>query len=231
MNLMVRRILDFVNPRTCVVCGHELALREDTICMACNWQLPRTGYARSPYENPMAKRFYGQFPVERVAGWFHYVAKDPVVRLIHRAKYSGDRGLCVWLGQAAAREFAEHDFFRDVDVILPTPLTRWRRWRRGYNQCEYIARGVAAVTGLPIVTNAVRRVRFAKSQTLLHGDERVQNVKNSFELMRVEALRGKHILLIDDVITTGATVSSCGREIAKAGGVKISVMSIGVTKD
>ncbi len=231
MNLLLRRILDFINPRTCVVCGRPLALREETICMACNWQLPRTDYALSPYDNLMARRFYGQFPIERAAGWFFYISKDPVVRLIHRAKYYGDRSLCIWLGQTAAREFVSHDFFRDIDVILPTPLTRRRRWQRGYNQCEYIAQGVALVTGLPVETHAVRRVRFSKSQTLLHGSERVQNVMDSFQLRRPEALRGKHILLIDDVVTTGATLSSCGRELAKAGGVKISVMAIGVTKD
>ncbi len=231
MNLLWRRILDFIDPRMCVVCGHPLALREETVCMACNWQLPRTKYVENPYDNRMAKSFYGQFPIERAAGWFFYVAKDRVAQLIYRAKYYGDRHLCVWLGEAAAREFDNHDFFRGIDVIVPTPLTRRRKWQRGYNQSEYIARGVARMTGLPIVTNAVRRVRFSKSQTLLRGDERVKNVMNVFELTRPEKLRGKHILLIDDIVTTGATLSSCGREIAKAGGVKISVMSIGVAKD
>ncbi len=230
MYRLLRATLDFLAPRACVMCGARLAIDEDVLCAACNWQLPRTYYAAKPYDNPMALPFYGQFPFVRGAGWFFYSSKDNVVKVIHRAKYYGDSALCQWLGRAAATEFLAYDFFAGIDVIVPMPLTRSRRRWRGYNQCYEIAKGVAAYTGLPIVANAVQRVHFKHSQTMASGAERRENVRDAFRLKRPAAIEGKHILLIDDVVTTGSTISSCGRAIATAGNVQITVMTIGVAR-
>ncbi len=230
MNSLVRHLRDFVYPRACVVCGCRLTVTEEVLCTACNWLLPRTRYVENAQENRMTQLFMGQFPLERAAGWFFYTSADPTVRLIHNAKYYGDVDLCYWLGQTAAKEFLPYDFFGGIDVIVPLPLTWRRKWERGYNQCYEIARGIASVTGLRIENKAVKRIYFEKSQTLLKGDDRLSNVIDAFKMNRPEKLRGKHILLFDDVVTTGATLSSCGRELAKAGDVRISVMTIGVTK-
>ncbi len=228
MFLSIKAVLDFISPRVCAMCGHRLSVVEDRMCTVCSWKLPRTYFSQMPYDNRMSIYLMGQFPLERTAGWFFYRRGSAVTKLIFDAKYNGDRALCRWLGSAAAKEMAEDDFFKDIDVIVPLPLTWRRKLERGYNQCFEIARGVSAVTGLPIVDNAVQRTRFNKSQTRVSGEQRRENVNDSFALTRPELLRGKHILLIDDIFTTGATISSCGREVAKAGDVRLSVMTIGV---
>lgn len=226
---MLNALLDFISPRACRMCGNRLALTEGEICSVCNWQLPRTGYCETAYDNPMARLFWGRFQVERVAGWMHYQPSNPQCKLIYDLKYYNADELAVYLGTVVAKEYSEYGFFEDIDLIVPVPLTLFRRLKRGYNQSERIARGIAEITGLPVV-NALKRVRFTESQTRLDGIRRAENVAGAFKLSKPEAVRGKHVLIVDDVITTGATVSACAEELSKAGNVKISVLSLGITK-
>lgn len=121
-------------------------------------------------------------------------------------------------------------FFDGIDIIIPIPLTRKREWNRGYNQSEEIAKGISRYTKIPIVTNAVKRTRFAQSQTRLKSEQRKQNVENAFKLLKPSLIKGKHILLVDDIITTGATVYSCAKELQKAGNTTFSIISAGFTK-
>lgn len=121
-------------------------------------------------------------------------------------------------------------FFDGIDIIIPIPLTRKREWNRGYNQSEEIAKGISRYTKIPIVTNAVKRTRFAQSQTRLKSEQRKQNVENAFKLLKPSLIKGKHILLVDDIITTGATVYSCAKELQKAGNTTFSIISVGFTK-
>ena len=130
----------------------------------------------------------------------------------------------------AAAEFAAHGFFDGVDAIVPVPLARKRMRERGYNQAFEIARGISAVTRMPIIDKAVIRESFKRSQTKMNRWQRNENVEGVFSLVDGSALTGKHILIIDDVVTTGATVVSCARELMKAGDVRFSVMSLGFTK-
>ena len=117
-----------------------------------------------------------------------------------------------------------------IDVLVPMPITRRRQWQRGYNQSMEIARGVSSVTGIPISRKAVRRIHFTQSQTEQHAWERLHNVENAFLLSKPDDIQGKHILLIDDIVTTGATTIACGRELAKAPDVRISILALGHTK-
>ena len=121
-------------------------------------------------------------------------------------------------------------FFDGIDIIIPIPLTRKREWNRGYNQSGEIAKGISRYTKIPIVTNAVKRTRFAQSQTHLKSEQRKQNVENAFKLLKPSLIKGKHILLVDDIITTGATVYSCAKELQKAGNTTFSIISAGFTK-
>ncbi len=225
---MLRHILDFVYPRLCVMCGNRLTVNETCICTVCDWHLPRTGYVAEPYNNRMTRLFFGQFPIERAAAWFFYMSHSATSHLIYKAKYYGNRDLCFWLGATSAKEFLDENFFKDIDAIIPMPVTAKRKRERGYNQCYEIARGITSITHIPIIDGAVKRINFVKSQTQLNDFERHLNVQNAFRLVNPELLKGKHILLLDDVVTTGSTISSCGREIAKAGNMRISVMAIGV---
>lgn len=134
------------------------------------------------------------------------------------------------MGRMAAKEFATYGFFDGIDAIVPVPLAKNRQRERGYNQSLEIARGVSAVTRIPITSKALKRKSFAASQTKMNRWQRNENVEDVFLLTDGNAVKGKHILIIDDVVTTGATVISCAKELMKAGGTRFSVMSLGFTK-
>ncbi len=237
------RLFDLVAPRTCGICGRRLSVGESVLCGVCHLHLPFTYLWRTPYDNEMARLFWGKIPfaggddgqrpnsVERVAALFFYGAQTPVSRLIHNMKYNGWIEAGESLGRMAANMMAADRFFEGIDIIVPMPLTRLRQWKRGYNQSMEIARGVSSVTGIPVCNDIVRRVRFDGSQTRKHGWERTQNVDGVFRLKDASKAEGKHILVIDDIVTTGATVASCAQQLCKAPGVRISIMSIGFTKE
>jgi ComF family protein len=227
---MLTSILDFVSPRACRICGKRLSTVEQEICTVCNRHLPRTHYAETPYDNEMARRFWGRFHTERAAALFFYEAHNAPSRLIHDLKYHGKEALGEWLGRVAAEEFAPEGFFEGIDMIVPVPITWRRKWRRGYNQSTAIARGVAQVTGLTVAAKALKRTHFTRSQTQLSVSERMANVVGAFRLRRPDGIAGRHILLVDDIVTTGATASECAKELEKAGAAGISVLSIGCTK-
>ncbi len=229
MNLL-SCILDFISPRFCRICGKRLSTGEEEICIVCNWKLPRTYYSKTAEDNPVARLFWGRLPLERAAAWFFYQSQSPVSHLIYDLKYHGKREVGEWLGCVSAMEFMKDSFFEGIDAIVPVPITWRRKWKRGYNQSVEIAFGISSVTGIKVVDNAIKRTRFLESQTHLTSAERRKNVEDVFLLVRPELISGKHILLVDDVLTSGATLAACGEELAKAPGVRISIMTIGFTK-
>lgn len=227
---MIAALLDFISPRPCRLCGKRLSLYEQEICTACNLHLPRTHYEETPFDNNLSRLFWGRFNVDRVAALYFYEAHSDSSRLIYDLKYHGKRELGQWLGTLAAEEFKAFNFFDGIDFIVPVPVTWRRRWKRGYNQSEVIAHGVAEVTGLPVRRKLLKRVHFKCSQTKLSLSERLRNAEGAFAVRSREDISGSHVLIVDDVVTTGATVSSCAKELEKAGAEKISVLSIGCTK-
>lgn len=227
---ILRSILDLLSPRACHICGKRLAVTEEEICGVCNWHLPRTHFVENGEDNELARLFWGRFPIEKAASLFFYKPHDEPSQMIYDLKYHGKEHLGVWLGSLLAKEGKEHGFFEDIDAIIPVPISFGRKWKRGYNQSEKIARGIHEVTGIPVNTKALKRIHFSQSQTHLSASERVENVEDAFSLKRPKDIEGKHVLLIDDIITTGATITACAKELQKAGDVKFSVMSIGFTK-
>jgi len=224
------RLLDLISPRLCVVCGHRLSVSDEVICTKCNLHLPRTGFHRNAYENVMAKLFWGQIPVERATAFFYYEAHADAANIIYELKYKYHPEIGEEVGRMFAKEIKPSGFFDGIDGIVPVPLAKKRLRQRGYNQSEEIARGVAAISDLPIFDQAVRRLFFEGSQTSKGRWDRNENVENVFELVQADTIRGKHILLIDDVVTTGATIIACAKELSKAGGVRISILSLGLAK-
>lgn len=229
-NSFFTRLLDLIAPRTCVVCGNRLAIEEEILCGRCNVRLPRTGYSYDAYENEMAKVFWGRIPVERCAPFLFYQSKAASTNLIYQLKYNNRPDIGEFLGRMIAKEFVKDYFFDDIDLIIPIPLERKRQRQRGYNQSLMVAKGVSDATGLPIDTTIIGRNKYEASQTQKSRWMRNDNVEGVFELKQPDKVKGKHILLIDDVVTTGATICSCGQELAKAGDVKISILSIGFAK-
>jgi ComF family protein len=181
-------------------------------------------------DNVMARLFWGIIPVERVAALFYYEAGSKTSNILYDLKYHDHPEIGVVMGRMVAREFNEAGFFEDIDMIIPVPLAKSRQRHRGYNQSREIAKGISLVTGLPINDYVVQRMKFEKSQTQVGRWERQENVANVFEVKDTKNLRGRHILLVDDVVTTGATMVACAREILKAGDVRISLLSLGFAK-
>ncbi|MBR4898242.1 MAG: ComF family protein [Prevotella sp.] len=224
------RIFDLVAPRACAVCGCRLSPNESVLCARCHLHLPLTGFEKHPDDNEMAQRFWVQIPIERAAALFFYEAQSELARMIYDMKYHHRPDIGESLGRITARLFVAQDFFRDIDAIIPVPLSRWRYWQRGYNQSEEIARGVADVTGLPIYNKVVRRTRFDQSQTRLSPYERRTNTAEAFQLVDGDKIRGLHLLIVDDIVTTGATILALASELQRAGDMRFSVLSLGYSK-
>ena len=224
------RLVDLIAPRACVVCGGRLGIHEFFLCGSCNLQLPRTNYADNPYENDMARLFWGQLPVERCAALFFYQGGSGPSQILYALKYKNHPEIGEYFGRMMAEEWNDTGFFEGIDLIVPVPLAKERQRQRGYNQSLHIALGIGSVTRLPIVTNAVSREQFVESQTQKDRWQRNENVEGCFRLNDGSALKGRHVLLVDDVVTTGATICSCGREMLKAGDVRFSILTIGFAK-
>lgn len=224
------RILDFISPRFCVVCGKRLAPSERSLCSVCLLHLPRTTYQFTPDDNPMAQLFWHLAPVERAAALLYYEPHSEIARIIYDLKYHDRPDIGEDLGRLMANEMQIAHFFDGIDLLLPVPLSKKRLRQRGYNQSEQLAIGISDITHLPIVTKALRRKHFVQSQTQLSRHERQENVAEVFELRDSTMIQDKHILLIDDICTTGATLLACTEALRPIKGIRISVLTLGFTK-
>ena len=224
------RLFDLMSPRACAACNARLAESEEVLCCRCNLHLPRTGFAANAYDNEMAQCFWGRIAIERAAALFFYQPHAESGLAIYDLKYHRHPDYARSMGLFTAREFASNGFFDGIDAIVPIPLARVRQRERGYNQAEELARGVAEATGLPILAKAIRRNVFTGSLTQVNRQERTELVEGVFELRQPEKVADRHLLIVDDVVTTGATICSCGQELMKASNVKLSVLSLGFTK-
>jgi ComF family protein len=178
----------------------------------------------------MARLFWGIIPVERAAALFYYEAGSETANILYELKYHNHPEIGVVMGRMIGREFSESGFFDGIDMLVPIPLARSRQRHRGYNQSRSIAEGISQITGQPISDQLVRRTHFVKSQTQMGRRERQENVADVFEVKNLDGIHGRHLLLIDDVVTTGATITACARELLKAGDVTLSILSLGFVK-
>lgn len=224
------RILDFISPRQCVVCGERLAPTERSICSVCLLHLPRTSYQFTPDDNPMVQLFWHLTPIRHAAALLFYEPHSETARIVYDLKYHDRPDIGEDMGRLMANEMQTARFFDDIDVLLPVPLSRKRLRQRGYNQSRQLAIGISDITRLPIVTKAIRRKHFHRSQTLLNRQERQENVTDTFELRDGSQLQNKHVLLIDDICTTGATLTACAEVLKDVPGIRLSVLTLGFTK-
>ena len=224
------RLLDLISPRLCVVCGNRLAVTEEVVCSKCYLHLPRTDFGHDLYENVMAKLFWGQIKLEKATALFYYEPHAETVQILYEMKYKNHPEIGVVMGRMMAKELMKSGLFEDIDALVPVPLAKKREHERGYNQSMELAKGVSEVTQLPIANQVVRRTKFVDSQTHRGRWERNENVEGVFELVDGDSLSGKHVLLIDDVVTTGATIIACAQEMQKASNVRISVLALGFAK-
>ncbi len=178
----------------------------------------------------MAKLFWGQMTIEKAAAWIYYEPHSEMAQLIYRLKYDGRPDIGNDIGRIMASEMLASGFFDDIDSLLPVPLASKRLRQRGYNQSEELARGISDVTGIPLARNVIVRKHFRQSQTSLSRQERQENVDDQFVVKDQNAIEGQHVLLIDDICTTGATLMAVGRATKEISRLKISILTLGYTK-
>ena len=230
MTSILSRLIDLLAPRLCLACGQRLTPSEHTLCATCNLHLPRTGFQAIPTDNEMARMFWGRIPVERCGALFFYRAGSQPSHLIYHLKYNDHPEAGIDLGRMVAREYAAAGFFDGIQLIVPVPLAPTRQHQRGYNQSRQIALGISEVTGIKVAADVVRRKTFNTSQTHQQRWDRTANVEDVFRLLRPEKVTGRHILLVDDVSTTGATLCACAQALAGAGEVSVSILTLGFAK-
>lgn len=217
-------------PPRCAACEATLQEGEEGLCLKCLLDMPRTGYHLQT-DNPAERLFWGKVTVERASSYFFYHKGSQMAHIIHLMKYADRPDLAEYMGRQMAAELSASGFFSTIDCLIPVPLHPRKKRMRGYNQSERIAHGIAALTGLPVETKAVIRQRFTETQTRRSIYQRWQNVEGIFALKAPQCLEGKHVLLVDDVLTTGATLCALAHSLSAIPGLRISILTLSAAGD
>ena len=225
---LLNHIINLFYPRVCAACGNLLMNGEETVCLSCHCLLPKTLYEKNA-DNPLAKMFYGQVDFHAVTAEFFFSKTGKVQHLLHQLKYEGNKDAGFFLGQQIGESIRESELFQDIDYLIPIPLHPKKEHIRGYNQSHVIAQGVEDVTGIPIMNDCLYRKVFTSTQTKKSREERWDNVKDIFDIKDHERPRGCHVLVLDDVLTTGATLMAAGTTLSQIPDIKISVATAACT--
>jgi ComF family protein len=220
-------LLSLLFPRLCYACGNQLLRNEMLICTECHVLIPRTNYHLEE-DNPVARLFWGRCKIEKAAAFSFYNRDSRIRHLIHNLKYKGIETIGFELGKIYGESLSKSDFLSGIDIIIPVPLHPAKKRIRGFNQSEIISDGISSATGIPVDRVSLSRITVTGTQTRRSRFERWVNVEGIFSVKNPTLLEGKHILLIDDVITTGSTLESCANELLKAEGVRVSVAALAV---
>lgn len=213
---------NLVYPALCAACGRALHSGEPAICTRCRITLPFSAFEREE-ENPVTKVFAGRLMLLRASALFIYTKGGPVARLMQDIKYRGNREAGLELGRLMGSKIADARNWELPDLIVPVPLSYWRLQRRGYNQAALLAQGISDITGIPIEAEGITKSPFTKSQTGFGRFFRWKNVEHVFKIKNPTRFEGKHILMVDDTLTTGATLEALGIQLLQCGHVRLSV--------
>ena len=230
-------MLNFLFPRYCWICGDRLSVSEQHLCSRCLIDLPRTNF-HLRQDNPMEMLFWGCFNIVHAAAFFYYHQNTPTSEILYLLKYKNCPGIGEYMGEIYAQEIRLSEensqclFFSDIDYIIPLPLNSKKLKLRGYNQCDAICRGLTKVTKIPVLYDVVERVIANSTQTKKSRVERELNVEQIFRLTGMEEKRalliGKHVLLVDDVCTTGSTLKSFASVFNEIPDIRISILTLGL---
>lgn len=222
---LIRDFISLLYPRLCFACGNSLFKHEQVICTHCLFELPKTNFHRFP-DNPLDKVFWGRVPVERTAALYYFSKGGKVQHLVHQLKYKGQKEVGIYMGKLLGVELKSEPGFLTMDKIIPVPLHPRKLKKRGYNQSDQFAIGLAESTGIEMDIKSFVRTIATETQTKKSRFARYENVKEIFKVTAPAELENKHLLLVDDVITTGSTLESCANILLQVPGVRISVASI-----
>lgn len=215
-------------PHNCLGCYSDVLLKEHYLCAECFSKLPETGFFQHA-NNTMEKIFYGRITVQQAGCAFYFNDHSVIHHLVLQFKYMGRKDIGNYLGKLMRNQLITSERFRNLDAVIALPLNKLKEKKRGYNQSAILAAKISECLQIPLLENVIERKIFTESQTTKTRVARWENMQNIFSVSAPEALENKHILLIDDIVTTGATLESCGMEILKVPGTSLSIATLAFT--
>ena len=211
-------------PHVCSGCGNDILGKESVLCLRCMDAMPETNFELHP-NNPVEKKFWGRLHLQHATAQYYFTSESLMQRLMHQFKYKGNKELGFQLGKIMGESLKKSTRF-DIDALIPLPLFPVKEKKRGYNQATVICEGIAESMQVPIFKDVIIRPQHTDTQTKKGRIERWLNMEGKFVLTKPEAIINKNVLLIDDVVTTGATLEACGIELLKAANVKLSIAAL-----
>jgi ComF family protein len=218
-------LLHVVFPHVCDGCGSDLLNIESTLCIRCLSSLPETNFEIHP-NNPVEKSFWGRLPIINAAAHLYFTKESLVQHLMHQLKYKGNKDLGLQLGRLMGNALKNAARFNEIEALVPLPLFPSKEKKRGYNQATVLCEGIAEILSLPVLDKVITRPQHTETQTKKGRIERWKNIEGKFLLLDPLAIQNKHLLLVDDVVTTGATLEACGNELLTAENVKLSLCTL-----
>ena len=225
LNDIKESLLHFLFPHVCEGCGTDVLTPEHFLCLKCHASLPKTAF-QFHAGNPIEKIYWGRLPVTAATAQYYFTKESMMQHLMHQLKYRGNKELGLYLGRLMGQALEGSNRFRFVDALLPLPLFPSKERKRGYNQAMLLCQGMAEIMGKPVIADAVIRTAHTDSQTKKNRIERWLNMEGRFEVVKPTVLEGKQVLLVDDVITTGATLEACGAALLDVPNVGLSLATL-----
>lgn len=219
--------LHLLYPELCVACGEELLADGACFCFKCQAKITTSDMHLSR-ENEFTQRFWGRLNVEGGAAMYYFTRKSPIQHALHQLKYHNQPEIGVKIGRELGRKLKSSEVFQSVEAVIPVPLHPKKERLRGYNQSAMFAKGISEAMQIPVFTDALTRRTFTETQTKKKRMERFQNVGEVFGVKKPASIEGKHLLLVDDVLTTGATLEVCGQALLAVPNTKLSLATIAI---
>ena len=226
---MLGDFLNLIFPSICAVCKRPLVKNEEIVCLSCNLQLPRTNFEYL-HKNPLKDRLVGRINIKYAVALFDFHKAGITQKLIHQLKYNNSPEIGELAGRWMAGELVKHKVHKEFDLVIPVPLHDWKKRRRGYNQSDHFALGISGALNISYKPELLRRTKTGESQTRKSRIERWKNSRNAFKVTDPTEVKTRRILLVDDVVTTGATIEACASALVHYGVAEISVASIAMAK-
>ncbi len=226
---MVINLLNLFFPKVCLACDALLGDNEIYICTFCRDELPVTNFHLET-DNAVAKRLYGRVNFRQATSLLWFNKKGIVQHLIHNLKYKGHEEVGLFLGRWLGGELSEMEQFKSIDVVVPVPLHKSKFRKRGYNQVDKFGREIARALSAEFNSHSLIKTKATTTQVFKNRLKRIMTHQEDFSVVEHESLKGKHILLVDDIITTGATIEACAHQLLAIEGVSISVATMAIAE-
>ncbi len=229
LKILVEDLLQLLFPNLCTGCDQPLLKSEQLLCLNCRYDLPYTDFQLYA-DNPVARQLWGRIPCAFAMAMLYFNKGSRVQRILHELKYKGKPELGVLLGELLAERLRDQPLMPEIDLVIPVPLHKKRQRQRGYNQSACIAEGLAKALAIPVYKDVLLKTKSTSSQTKKGRFSRYENLRSAFLVHDEGLIAGKNVLIIDDVITTGATLEACGSALHDAGIKSLSVAAVAFTK-